>query len=68
MRIQPHFSPSPRLTRTWRLGLVVVLFIGVFRPQSALAAPTWTTVAPLLHGDTVAKRQGARRGGFHRRR
>ena len=47
MHIQPYLLPSPRLTRPWRLTLVVVLLIGLFLPQPALAAPTWTDAAPM---------------------
>ena len=65
MHIRQYLSSSPRLTRPWRLALVSVLLIGLFLPQSALAASTWANTAPhehrprCSHGDAVAQRQGA---------
>ena len=45
MRIHSNLPLLPRLMQPWHLALVIALLVGVFMPQPALAASTWTTVA-----------------------
>lgn len=56
MHIQHHPSSLPRLTRPWRLTLVVMMFFVVLLPQPTQAAPSWKTIASLntaRYGHTV---------------